>query len=203
MMNPICGMISNSGRCHEPLACAFPPNHAGSHAWATLPTFGDGDIATQLGEVEQMVREHQSKQNLYQCFGSTAERARSVLREYEDKTTKALSDVKSFRDDMLVYFRALVLTLTMTGEAQTHGEKNARLRGAIELLEQAIESLRTKDLERLFSAWRWPDLFRSDWPTRRLMERIHDQEREIRELRGEANQVSAVMTDRPSSSPEW
>jgi len=187
-MSQICGVISASGRCYEPLACGFEPGHLGAHAWATLPSFGKGDVDTQLAEMEALVREHQAKQNFHQGFGSTAERAKSVFMHYEDKATKALSDVKQFRDDMLTYFRALVLILTMTGEAGTHAEKAARLRGAIELLEQAIEQLRNKDLEMLFSMWRWSDLFRSDWPTRRLMERIHEQERELSELRGNQGQ---------------
>lgn len=181
MDKQICGVISNSGRNYEPLACGFAPGHEEAHSWATLPTFGKNDIAGQLAEVDEMVRQHQTKQNFHQGFGSTAERAKSVLREYEDKATSALSDVKAFRDDMLTYFRALVLILTMTGEAATHAEKAARLRGAIELLESAIEQLRKKDLDLLFSMWRWPDLFRSDWPTRRLMERIHDLERELKD----------------------
>lgn len=186
----ICGVISASGRCYEPLACGFEPDHSGPHAWSTLPTFGKGDVGTQLAEIETLLREHQAKQKFSQGYGSTAERARSSFMHYEDKATRALSDVKVFRDDMLVYFRALVLILTMTGEAGTHAEKAARLRGAIELLEQAIEQLRNKDLETLFSMWKWPDLFRSDWPTRRLMERIHDQERELNELRGSQNQTA-------------
>lgn len=190
----ICGVISISGRCNEPLACGYLPNHEGKHAWATLPTFGKETSATRLAEMEDLIREHQRKQSYSQGFGSTAERAKAVFREYEDKATKALSDVKAFRDDMLTYFRALVLILHMTGEAGTHAEKAARLRGAIELLEQAIEQLRKKDLEMLFSMWRWPDLFRSDWPTRRLMERIHDQERELEDLRKQVQPPEEPMT---------
>lgn len=38
----LCGVISMSGPHHEPLACAYPPGHAGDHSWATLPTFVGG-----------------------------------------------------------------------------------------------------------------------------------------------------------------
>lgn len=190
----ICGRIATCGPNNEPLACGFLANHEGPHAWATLPTFGKEDAAMQLVQVEALMREHARKQSYSQSYGSVAERAKAVFREYEDKATKALSDVKQFRDDMLTYFRALVLILHMTGEASTHREKAARLRGAIELLEQAIEELRKKDLEMLFSMWRWPDLFRSDWPTRRLMERIHDQERELEELRKRVGPPDEPMT---------
>ena len=39
----ICGAVSQSGRYGEPLACAFPKGHAGAHAWASLPTFVNGE----------------------------------------------------------------------------------------------------------------------------------------------------------------
>lgn len=179
----ICGVVSNSGRNFEPLACAFAPHHDGGHSWSTLPTFGKDDAGGQLAAVEELIREHQKKQNYHQGFGTTADRVKSVLCEYEDKTTKAYSDVRQFRDDMLTYFRAFSLILTMTGEAGTHAEKNARLRGAIELLERGIETIRRSNLESLLDIYRWPDVFRSDWPTRRLMERIHDLEQENSELK--------------------
>lgn len=38
----ICGVMSNSGRYGEPLACALPPGHTVPHSWASLPTFGSG-----------------------------------------------------------------------------------------------------------------------------------------------------------------
>src|SRR5689334_11973203 len=86
----------------------------------------------QLEEIQKLIDEHQSKQNYHRGFGSPSENVKAILREYEDKTTRAYSDVRQVRDDMVTYFRALALVLTMTGEAQTHAEKNARLRGAIE-----------------------------------------------------------------------
>jgi hypothetical protein len=140
------------------------------------------EAVKQLEEIRLLIREHQEKQRISQGFGSPADLVKSILREYEDKTTKAYSDVKHVRDDMLTFFRALALVLNMTGEAATHAEKNARLRGAIELLESAIEKLRHQNLESLFDIYRWPDLFRSDWPTRRLMDRIHGLEQQIKDL---------------------
>lgn len=139
------------------------------------------DAIGQLEEIEKLIREHNQKQRCSQGFGTPAERVKAILREYEDKTTKAYSDVKAFRDDMLIYFRALSLVLTMTGEAATHAEKNARLRGAIELLESGVKQMRDQHLESLFSTYRWNDVFSSDWPTRRLMERIHDLEQQIKD----------------------
>lgn len=157
-----------------------------------------GEALTQLDEIQKLIREHQEKQNYHQGFGTPAQKIKGILREYEDKTTKAYSDVKHVRDDMLTFFRALALVLNMTGEAATHAEKNARLRGAIELLETAIEKLRHQNLESLFDIYRWPDLFRSEWPTRRLMERIRDLERQVKDMQPQGEETAAS-----SREPQW
>lgn len=38
----ICGVVSQSGRYGEPLACAWKKDHTTPHSWASLPTFGSG-----------------------------------------------------------------------------------------------------------------------------------------------------------------
>ena len=161
------------------------------------------EALAQLGEIQKLINEHQNKQNYHQGFGTPAERIKSILREYEDKTVKAYSGVKHFRDDMLTYFRALSLVLTMTGNAGTHAEKNARLRGAIELLESAVEKLRHQHLEDLFSIYHWPDVFRSDYPTRSLMERIHDLERQVKELQPQADEPKGDTDTLADTEPRW
>lgn len=200
MNNGICGIISFSGINMNPLACAFQPEHEGVHSWATLPTFGPTDPATQLAEVEALIKSHQKKCT-FTHYGSAAERVKYVLREYEDKAVSALRDTKQFRDDMLTYFRALVIVLETTGNASTHAEKAARLRGAIEILEQVVDRLRRKDLETVFSHFHWRDAFASDWPTRRLMERIHDLEREINELKPQ--QLTQTDTQNQQEDVVW
>ena len=158
---------------------------------------------SQLEEIRALIREHQDKQRISQGFGTPAQLVKSVLREYEDKTTKAYSDVNHFRNDMLTYFRAMSLILTMTGEAATHAEKNARLRGAIELIEAAVEKLRRQNLESLFDIYRWPDLFRSDWPTRRLMERIHDLEQQVKDLQPNSDGKQNADDLVSDAEPRW
>jgi hypothetical protein len=92
----------------------------------------------------------------------------------------------------------------MTGDPATHAEKNARLRGAIELLETAIEKLRYQNLESLFDIYRWPDLFRSEWPTRRLMERIHDLERQVKDLQPQAQEPKYADDNTiADTEPRW
>lgn len=53
-----------------------------------------GEALTQLSAIEKLIAEHQNKQNYHQGFGSPAEKIKAILREYEDKTTRAYSGVK-------------------------------------------------------------------------------------------------------------
>jgi hypothetical protein len=163
-----------------------------------------GEALTQLSEIHKLILEHQEKQNYHQGFGTPAQKVKAILREYEDKTVRAYNGATHVRDDMLSFFRALALVLTMTGEAATHAEKNARLRGAIELLESAIEKLRHQSFEQLFDVYRFPDLFRSDWPTRRLMERIHDLEQQVKDLQPKTDEPKGPETDTiADTEPRW
>lgn len=155
------------------------------------------DWDKQVAAIEELIREHSDKLRWHQGFGSPAEKVKALLRHYEDKATDALSNTKQFRDDMLTYFRALIIVLDMTGNASTHAEKGARLRGAIELLEHMVGQLRRKDLEIMFSHFQWRDAFASDWPTRRLTDRIHELEAEISALK----QPAAAMAGEEASQP--
>ncbi len=35
---PLCGIVVGSS-WHEPIACAYPPDHDGPHSWASIPAF--------------------------------------------------------------------------------------------------------------------------------------------------------------------
>jgi hypothetical protein len=44
--DPMCGIVSHSGPCGEPLACGWPPHGTErAHSWATLPTFTEANDA--------------------------------------------------------------------------------------------------------------------------------------------------------------
>lgn len=138
---------------------------------------------TDITEIEALIREHADKLRYHQSFGSPADRVKSLLSIYEDKTADAYRHAKQFRDDMLVYFRALIIILDMTGSAHTHAEKNARLRGAVELLERMVEELRRHDYRVMFSHFSWRDSFASDLSTRSMAQRIRELEAENAALR--------------------
>jgi hypothetical protein len=38
----MCGIVCGSS-WHEPVACAFPPEHSGAHSWASIPALPPKD----------------------------------------------------------------------------------------------------------------------------------------------------------------
>ncbi|MBD2437388.1 hypothetical protein [Nostoc sp. FACHB-110] len=104
---------------------------------------------------------------------------------YRNSETRALSKLKSFKEDVLTYLRAIALMATIVGNAATHAEKAARLRGLIELIESSIQTIRNEQEKFIFNHWDKPDLFKSDYPLRRYIERIRELEVENKKLKGE------------------
>lgn len=104
---------------------------------------------------------------------------------YKSAETKALTKLKSFKEDVLVYLRAIALVAETVGNGGTHREKDARLRGLISQIESAIQRVRDDEEQFVKSWYTKPDLFRSDYPVGRYMERIRELENENKKLKGE------------------
>ena len=143
-----------------------------------------------------IVKEHQGEQRLY--GGSTlADQFRGVMSQYQDTARNALSTSKEFRDRMVINLRAMSIVLGMVANASTHREKDARLRGCIEITEQAIERLQKEQFD--IAMCQQPrfdyifDPFRSDFPTRHFVDRI-------RELEGQVDVLS--KNQKPAPEPE-
>lgn len=147
--------------------------------------------------LEQVIKEHSERIRCYHC-GTDEEKIAHIISDYHDAAVRAISDVKEFREDLQVYLRAIALVLDMTANASTHREKNARLRGACELIESAIAKLRESSIE--FTLGRHglsADIFRSDYPTRHFVERIHALEDELKSKNGAEAEALNVKGDRP------
>ena len=133
--------------------------------------------------IKAILQDHSERLKCYTC-GTDEERIAHIISDYHNAAVRAISDVKLFRDDLQCYLRGVALVLDMTANASTHREKDARLRGAIELLESAIEKLRNSTCEFTLSHGRQAsDIFRSDYPTRHLLHRIHELESELQSAR--------------------
>lgn len=150
-------------------------------------------MSSEVADANKLLREYQNQQGVFHCASALSDKIRSVMGEYERTTVSALQATKEFRDRMLIDLRAMSLVLNMVGNASTHREKDARLRGSIELLESAITRLRHEEFD--IRCGRFPhfdDVFQADYPTRQFVERIHELERQVQELSKPQDQQPAA-----------
>ncbi len=132
--------------------------------------------ASELQELGPIIREYQLDQSFY-SGGDLPARLRGVLNEYKQRTAQAIADCQKEREDTRVFLRAIGLLVATCGNADTHKEKNARLRAVSEMIESAVQKLAETTAE--FSLSRDADLFRADYPTRHLVEKIHDLQHQL------------------------
>lgn len=107
-----------------------------------------------------------------------------------------LKAFQNFQSDVIGYLRALALVIESAANGGTHAEKDARFRGVIALLESSIDKVRNSHQSFVGSHW-WntPDLFRSDYPVRPLLDRVHQLENELKKLKGTDSEASAEAPD--------
>jgi hypothetical protein len=142
-----------------------------------------------IDEAEKSIRVH------YGGRGK-ADQLRHILRELEWRRDKAQNAFAHLTEDMLVWTRAMGLAANMAANGGTHREKDARMRGLIEMTESAVEAIRkAKEQTRDYFGYNVPDIFRSDYPVRDYVQRIHHLENELKHLRGDDQNGSDQQGD--------
>lgn len=108
----------------------------------------------------------------------------SIVRDSKDKEQKVLAKAKIFQDDVLSWMRAIAINCDSVANAFTHKEKDARLRGVISVIETAISRIREDQGKILTNYWSdYPDIFRSDYPVRKYVQRIKELEYQLEQLK--------------------
>lgn len=113
----------------------------------------------QWDEIEKFVNKEHDELN-WKISGSTYDKLRHVLNQLKRKTNEAYAERKDVIEHSLVEFQALAICAEAVGMAQTHGDKNARLRGMIDVLNRTINRLRKEQINELrtsyhFAKWSW------------------------------------------------
>jgi hypothetical protein len=134
-----------------------------------------------LERIKQIVEKHEGVTH-WSYSGTLAARVERMMAHYQQIGVSGMASAKSARDNMLTWLRAMAIVADMTANAGTHGEKNARLRGIIDVTESAIEKLQQMDFDFHNTYWNFPDVFKSDYPVRHWMDRAHEAERKQKEL---------------------
>lgn len=147
----------------------------------------------QLEAIKKLVNQHEDQLGRYYAMDLPTA-TQKMLELYEHTSTDALAGVKAFRDDAVSWLRALSMVAEMVGNGGTHAEKAARLRGMVEMIETIIGKLRDQQFDFNSQYYRWPDLFHSDYPVRRYMERAHDAERQAKEATRVAKRYEIALS---------
>lgn len=147
----------------------------------------DNDKQTLESRLENLIRDHEEK--LHSGYGhwDMAEQIRHIIREYERNAADAILDAQHFQTDMTMWLQGLALCCHMVSNGQTHAEKDARMRGLVEMIESAVHKVKEYDwkLSRMNRrSYRPDDLFNNDYPVRYFKERAERAERELKELKG-------------------
>jgi hypothetical protein len=122
--------------------------------------------------------------------------ATRALTNYKNNEVLAVSNLKTFQEDVLVYLRSISLYAQSVGEAGTHREKDARLRGLISVIETAIGNVRGQRTNLISGSWsEHPDLFTSDYHIRHYTGQIN-------ELQHKLNQAYKQLKDN-NLQPDW
>jgi len=135
--------------------------------------------------LERVLEKFEKDEHVTHAYHRTLnQRVEHMLRFYKDRAVNQMRGSKELRDDMLVYLRAMSMIVSQAENAGTHGEKNARLRGVIEMCETAISQLRKEEFNFNSNFYWREDIFRSDYPVRYYIDKIHTLEHKLQELVG-------------------
>lgn len=115
----------------------------------------------------------------------------SVLRQERNHTEKAIAGAKDFRDSCLIMLKSLEVVIESIECASTHSEKNARLRGLMDVVHRNMEKMGR--FEFCFDSPPWyatyNDAFsREDPRVLKLRERVAELERQVQPQPKEAEE---------------
>jgi hypothetical protein len=154
-------------------------------------------------EINAYLREHEAELSRQHWEHRPGDRLKGVIQHYRGVATNALLGCERFRDDLHAWLRGMVICLEMTGNAGTHAEKAARLRGAIELTEAVIGKIVSARFDFNSAYWRWKDTFSSDFPTREILEQKHRLARDVEDLKRQLAEAKGVPVEEIQTEPQW
>lgn len=159
--------------------------------------------AEQLQAVERVVKNHQQRIHITHC-GQISDQIASILEHYHDKALRSMSHTDQFQQELLVNFRALALVANSAAEGHTHGEKNARLRGLISMLEGAYDKISKWRIgvQSTLPPWSYEPVFQANYPAQHYLRRISDLEAHLAKVTGEPVKHS-VFPQKDNSEPEF
>lgn len=161
------------------------------------PSNGADVSGGQFMQIRAVVEDHERRIRTHYGSFALSERVDRLLGHYHDTATNSIAAAKAFAEDVSVALRALALVADSVASAGTHREKDARLRGLIEILEGALTRVRNHqwDVQNTSIYSFLPqDVFRSDYPQRRALDRIRELESQLAEVKGDDASAGNAVT---------
>lgn len=128
------------------------------------------------------------------------DRVTRIVDFYTRMAARSVEKATEMKVALIAWLRGASINAQAVSFAATHREKDARLRGLIEVIEHAIGELNKSDI--VTSATQWDgnvdSWARSDFPTRQLVREIQDLQAEVNRLRslaGERNTKQSLQSD--------
>lgn len=137
-------------------------------------------------ELDELLKRHERVIHTGFC-GSLFDRFASILNWYERNSAEATVKRKQMIEDTVTYLRSFKMLCEIVSMGQTHGEKAARLRGMIELLDSSIGKLREEQTDSIFGPQFGWGAF-SDYPYQSILRKYDDLKRENEDLKIKLNQ---------------
>lgn len=141
------------------------------------------DVGT-LNKIKELCLKHSDLQR----FGSSGELWEQVERQinnYKHTAEKAQVYTKSFIEDMRVMFRSVQMIHEFVGSGGTHAQKEALMGSLSAFLESAIRKLESIEVQYMFTDYRWENIFKSEYPVRDFVRRMHELEKENKDLKAQ------------------
>lgn len=121
----------------------------------------------------------------YASYVEVEEKVNHIIEYYVRMASLGVAKSTTFKNGVIAWLRGIAINAEAVSWAHTHHEKDARLRGLIEVIETAISKIDELRMEDHYSGWSaavdaW---MKSDFPTREMKRTIQRQELEIKHLR--------------------
>jgi hypothetical protein len=137
---------------------------------------------TTIDKIRLVLKRHQESVHHYHC-GDEAEQIASLINHYEKDAASAVAGKLDMTDNTLTYFRSVVMLAESAMMAGTHGEKNARLRGLIDLLNHTIEKLKHQKSDNLLHHSGYFSWDMATYPYQSIINKLNDAQLENERLK--------------------
>lgn len=143
---------------------------------------------TSSGEtIKNVIKEHEGKIHISH-HGNDGDKIAHIVNHYNSLAQNALNGTRAYHEDLITWLRAIEMLLGGILSAQTHREKDIRIRGLVDTIQSIINKARRLDENYWYGTGEFPDFFQCDHPVREIYQRKN-------ELAEKLNKISSELSD--------